>query len=155
MSAWKVNLPLSPNNGSTLSVSYAADLGSLLLLGAPQAMVIAAAGAWTQCTFKIKRRYPFYCTVFSMAGAVITIQATALAYSWLRTSPQPLALTNLPKPIVGIVATHFIVNTTISHDQFGVWKLGLKSGGTPLLLLVRAWGHAPFADGHQAGRRAR
>jgi len=111
MSAWKVSLPLSPTNGSTLSVSYAADLGSLLLLGAPQAMVIAAAGAWTQCTFKIKRPYPLYCTVFSMAGAVITIQATALAYSWLRTSPQPLAFAKLPKTIVGMAATHFNINT--------------------------------------------
>jgi PAS domain S-box-containing protein len=112
-SAWKVNLPLSLSNGSTLSVSYAADLMSLLVLGAPQAMVIAVAGAWTQCTFRVKRPYPLYCTVFSMAGAAIIIQATALAYAWLRTSPQPLAFAHLPKPIVGIVATHFVVNTSI------------------------------------------
>src|SRR5687767_15018429 len=48
-STWKVNLPLALSNGSTLSVSYAADLMSLLLLGPRQALVIALVGAWAQC----------------------------------------------------------------------------------------------------------
>src|SRR5687768_11981679 len=38
-SVWKVTLPLSARSGSTLSVSYAADLMALLLLGPQQAMV--------------------------------------------------------------------------------------------------------------------
>jgi PAS domain S-box-containing protein len=112
-SAWKVNLPLSLSNGSTLSVSHAADLLSLLLFGPRQAMLIAAAGAWTQCTFNVKRPYPPYCTIFSMAGEAITMQATALAYSWLGGAPGPQPFGSLPRQIVGIVATYFIVNTSI------------------------------------------
>jgi PAS domain S-box-containing protein len=112
-SAWKVNLPLSLSNGSTLSVSHAADLMSLLLFGPGQAMVAAAAAAWTQCTFNVKRPYPLYCTVFSMACEAITIQATALVYWWLGGGPGPLPFVSLPRQIVGIVATYFVVNTTM------------------------------------------
>src|ERR687895_2545637 len=38
-SAWKVTLPLSLNSGCTLSVSYAADLMALMLLGPHEAML--------------------------------------------------------------------------------------------------------------------
>ena len=55
-SAWKVNLPISLASGSTLSVSYAADLMALLLLGPRAAVAIAAVGVWTQCTINVKRR---------------------------------------------------------------------------------------------------
>src|SRR5262249_3294938 len=57
-SAWKVNLPITLVSGSTLSMSYAANLMSLLVLGPRHAMLIAVAGAWTQCTYKVKERYP-------------------------------------------------------------------------------------------------
>ena len=49
-SLWKINLPIPLASGSTLSVSYAADLMALLLLGPQQALLIAIAGVWTQCT---------------------------------------------------------------------------------------------------------
>ncbi len=83
-SAWKVNLPLHTSSGSTLSVSYAAELMALMLLGPEQAMVVAVAGAWTQCTFNVRRPYPPYRTIFSMAAEAITMQATGLVYLWLR-----------------------------------------------------------------------
>jgi PAS domain S-box-containing protein len=110
-SVWKVKLLLSPNSDSTLSVSYAADLMALLLLGPRAATVVAVAGAWTQCTFKVKQRYPAYRTLFSMAGEAITIQATGLAYSWLGGLSEPLHFSNLPKPVVGAISTYFFVNT--------------------------------------------
>src|SRR6476646_8359744 len=50
-SVWKVNLPISLASGSTLSVAHAAEFMSLLLLGPPHAVLVAVAGAWTQCTF--------------------------------------------------------------------------------------------------------
>jgi hypothetical protein len=57
-SIWKVNLPLPLSSGSTLSVSYAADLMALLLLGPKPAVVIAVAGVLAQCTIKVKAPYP-------------------------------------------------------------------------------------------------
>src|SRR4029453_14387394 len=56
-SVWKVNLPIPVVNGSTLSVSYAANLMSLLLLGPSHAVLIAAAGVWAQCRYKARHPY--------------------------------------------------------------------------------------------------
>src|SRR5581483_7521051 len=80
-SLWKVNLPIPGRSGSTLSVSYAANLMALLLLDASHALVIAMAGVWTQCTYKPKLAYPLYRTVFSTAAEAITMAATGYAYA--------------------------------------------------------------------------
>src|SRR5262245_12730165 len=62
-SIWKVNLPIPLASGSTLSVSYAADLAALLLLGPRHAMLVAVAGVWAQCTLYIREPYPLYRTL--------------------------------------------------------------------------------------------
>jgi signal transduction histidine kinase/ActR/RegA family two-component response regulator len=110
-SAWKVTLPLPVVNGSTLSVSYAANLMSLLLLGPRPAMLIAAAAFWTQCTYKPRHPYPLYRTVFSAASAVLTIAATSTVFNWLGGPGIPLDSFTLARPLVGAIATYFMVNT--------------------------------------------
>ena len=136
-SAWKVTLPLSLTSGSTLSVSYAADLMALLLLGPQHAVIVAVAGAWMQCTFRVKRPYPVYRTGFSMAAEAITMVATGFAYLSLGGSPGLLDVSDLAKPLVGAIATYFFVNTglvaaaislssgrtwwQVWHDEF-VWS---------------------------------
>src|ERR1700704_3129851 len=70
-SALKVSLPLA-SSGSTMSVSYAVDFAALLLLGADETMFVAAASAWSQCTFRTKSKTPAYRTLFSMASLVLT-----------------------------------------------------------------------------------
>ena len=54
LSLWKVNLPIPLSSGSTLSVSYAANLIALMLLGPGVAVLVAIAGVWTQCTVRVK-----------------------------------------------------------------------------------------------------
>ena len=88
-SLWKVNLPIPLASSSTLSVSYAANLTALLLLGPRQALVIALAGVWTQCTVNVKQRYPWYRTVFSIAAEALTMVATGLVYQWLGGAAEP------------------------------------------------------------------
>src|SRR5687767_1026709 len=66
--AWKVNLLIPLGSGSTLSVSFAAKLMALLLLGPSYAVMVAVAGALTQCTYNVKRRYPLYRTLFSVTA---------------------------------------------------------------------------------------
>src|SRR5205085_9333620 len=73
-SALKVNLPLA-SSGSTMSVSYAVDFAALLLLGADQTMIVAAASAWSQCTFRTQTRSAPYRTLFSMASLMLTVKA--------------------------------------------------------------------------------
>ena len=96
-------MPLA--SGSTLSVSYAADLMTLLLLGPEAAMVVAVAGAWLQCTVKVKRPYPAYRTVFSMAAEALTMTATGFAYQSLGGTSGPVDVPSLLKPLVGAIAT--------------------------------------------------
>jgi signal transduction histidine kinase/CheY-like chemotaxis protein len=110
-SVWKVNLPIPLASGSTLSVSNAADLMTLLLLGPQQAVIVAVAGVWTQCTFKVKQRYPTYRTVFSMAAEAITMFATGIVFVALGGPTMPFELSQLAKPLVGAIATYFVCNT--------------------------------------------
>jgi signal transduction histidine kinase/ActR/RegA family two-component response regulator len=110
-SAWKVTLPISLASGATLSVSYAADLMALLLLGPKAAVIVAVAGAWMQCTFRVKQSYPLYRTAFSMSAETITMVATGAVYVWLGGSPGRFDLTAIAKPLVGAIATYFCVNT--------------------------------------------
>jgi signal transduction histidine kinase/CheY-like chemotaxis protein len=109
-SAWKVNLPIPVTNGSTLSVSYAANLMSLLLLGPGHAVLIAVAGALIQCRYKAKQPYPVYRTVFSSAAAVITMAATGAVYVWLG-GVTPIASFAPARPFVGAIAAYFLLNT--------------------------------------------
>jgi diguanylate cyclase (GGDEF)-like protein/putative nucleotidyltransferase with HDIG domain len=110
-SIFKVNLPLA-RSGSTMSVSYAVDFAALLLLGPDETMIVAAASAYSQCTFRIKERNPLHRTFFSMACLIITVQAAGAAYAFLGGEPGSLAsFSELPKPLVGAATTYFVVNT--------------------------------------------
>ena len=109
-SAWKINLPIPLSSGSTLSMSYAADLMALLLLGPRPAIVIAVCGVWMQCTINVKRRYPLYRTAFSVAAEAITMAATGLAYQTLGGSVTG-GIAAMTGPIVASIATYFCINT--------------------------------------------
>jgi signal transduction histidine kinase/ActR/RegA family two-component response regulator len=129
-SLWKVNLPIPKTSGSTLSVSYAANLMALLLLGPPHALIVAMAGVWTQCTYKPKRTYPLYRTVFSTAAEAITMAATGYAYQQLGGPLPPHDTATLARPLVGAIATYFVFNT------------GLVAGAIALTsdrTLLRVW----------------
>jgi diguanylate cyclase (GGDEF)-like protein/putative nucleotidyltransferase with HDIG domain len=110
-SALKVNLPLT-TSGSTMSVSYAVDFASLLLLGADATMLVAATSAWSQCTFRTQARSPAHRTLFSMASLVLTVKATGLVYTWLGGPPPGDPYTwQIARPLVGAAMTYFICNT--------------------------------------------
>jgi Signal transduction histidine kinase len=112
-SLWKVNLPIATASGSTLSVSYAADLMALLLLGLQPAIIVAVAGVLMQCSYKVKKSYPLYRTLFSAAAEVLTMTATGIVYQQLGGSLRPLHMAVLAKPLVGAIAAYFIVNTSL------------------------------------------
>ena len=117
-SVFKVNLPLA-RSGSTMSVSYAVDFAALLLLGPNETMIVAAASAWSQCTFRIKERNPAYRTFFSMGCLVITVQAAGLIYGLIQQDPLTREvgfyawIQALPKPLVGAATTYFLINTAM------------------------------------------
>ena len=119
-SAWKINLPIPLASGSTLSVSYAANMMALLLLGPRLAVFVAVAGVLTQCTFNVRLRYPMYRTVFSMAAEALTMTATGFAYQSLGGTVAPLDVPSLLKPLVGAIATYFCLNTGLVAVAIGM-----------------------------------
>jgi diguanylate cyclase (GGDEF)-like protein/putative nucleotidyltransferase with HDIG domain len=131
-SGFRVNLPLS-TGGSTMSVSYAVDFASLLMLGADATMWVAAMSAWSQCTFRTESRSPLHKTLFSMATLVLTVKVAGLVYVWLG-GPPPGRLDSvaaLARPLVGAATTYFALNTlfvasaiSLSSRQpvFRVWN---------------------------------
>lgn len=111
--AWKVNLPIPLTSGSTLSVSYAAKMMALLLLGPRHAVIIAVAGALTQCTYKARQPYPVYRTVFSMAAEALTMAGTCVAYFVLGgpSGSFDISILALAKPLIGAISIYFLFNT--------------------------------------------
>src|SRR3954463_11533942 len=109
-SVFKVNLPLA-RRSSTMSVSYAVDFASLLLLGPNETMLVAAASAFSQCTFKIKERNPIHRTLFSMACLIVTVQAAGVAYKALNGHPGMVTSLAVTKPLVGAATVYFLFNT--------------------------------------------
>src|SRR5580765_2508620 len=111
-SAFKVSLPLA-SSGSTMSVSYAVDFAALLLLGADETMLVAAASAWSQCTFRTQSRAAPYRTLFSMASLVLTVKAAGAVYTWFGgVAPgEVISMLEIPKPLVGAATAYFVANT--------------------------------------------
>ncbi len=109
-SVFKVSLPLA-RSGSTMSVSYAVDFASLLLIGPHETMLVAAASAYSQCTFRNKEPNPTHRTLFSMACLVLTVQAAGAAYVILDGVPGQFRGASIAQPLVAAATTYFIVNT--------------------------------------------
>src|SRR6187402_1938126 len=113
-SAFKVNLPLA-RSGSTMSVSYAVDFLSLILLGPAQTMIVGAISAWAQSTFRTSTTNPLYRKLFSMASLVISVQAAGGAFHALGgiagLASMPLAA--MAKPLLGAAGAYFLCNTAL------------------------------------------
>jgi diguanylate cyclase (GGDEF)-like protein/putative nucleotidyltransferase with HDIG domain len=109
--ALKVHLPLT-TGGSTMSVSYAVDFASLLLIGPDETMLVAAASAFSQCSLNSKDRNPLYRTLFSMASLVVTVQGTGLAFDLLGGQVGAgMSVFVLARPLVGAATVYFLLNT--------------------------------------------
>jgi signal transduction histidine kinase/ActR/RegA family two-component response regulator len=119
-SLWKVALPVGKVTGSTLSVSYAANLMTLLLLGPEHAVVGAVAGAWTQCWYRTSEPAPLHRTLFSMAVAAITMAVSGLVYRSLGGVVAPVSALALARPLVGAISTYFAVNTALVAGAVGI-----------------------------------
>src|SRR5436190_10832468 len=105
-----------------MSVSYAVDFAAVLLLGADATMLVAAASAWSQCTFRTKSHAAAYRTLFSMASLVLTVKAAGLVYVWLGGRPpsEPFSLLTIPKPLVGAATAYFVCNTALIATAIGL-----------------------------------
>ena len=120
VSPFKVRLPLTKGR-ATMSLTYAVDFVSLLLLGPAATLVGAMAGVWTQCTFRSISglRTPAYQTVFSMAAVAVSVAATGAVYAASEAArcPRPQ---NSSTGFVAAVCIYFFVNTALVAGAIGL-----------------------------------
>jgi diguanylate cyclase (GGDEF)-like protein/putative nucleotidyltransferase with HDIG domain len=107
--ALKVQLPLMMSS-STMSVSYAIDFASLLLIGPHGTMLVAAGSAFSQCHLNTRTRTPVHRTLFSMAALVLAVEGAGLALHLLGAGPEA-GLVAMAQPLVGAATAYFLINT--------------------------------------------
>ena len=77
----KVKLPVGRST-STLSLGYAVNFASLLVLGPGAAAWVTAAGGLSQCTLNVAVRNPWYRTLFSVSSLVLSMELGARVLAW-------------------------------------------------------------------------
>jgi len=152
--ALKVTLPLT-TSGSTMSVSYAVDFASLLLLGPHDTMLVAAGSAFSQCNLNRKDHNPLYRTLFSMASLIVTVQGAGWAFAALSEPASGDPMTAMARPLVGAATTYFVLNTGLiataialstRHSIWTTWQTNfLWSAPSYFVGALTAAGAAAFA----------
>ena len=131
--ALNLTLPFTAS-GSSMSVAYAVDFASLLLLGPHKAMVVAAASALAACRLNKKEKQPLHDTLFSMAAMVLTVQSAGLALAWLTEPGATTTLATIGRPLVGTATVYSLVSTGLvatalalsSHTSIAkTWRAGV------------------------------
>jgi len=131
--ALNLTLPFTAS-GSAMSVAYAVDFASLLLLGPHKAMVVAAASALAACRLNKKEQQPLHDTLFSMAVMVLAVQSAGLALAWLTEPGATTTLATIGRPLVGTATVYSLVSTGLvatalalsSHTSIAqTWRAGV------------------------------
>jgi diguanylate cyclase (GGDEF)-like protein len=104
----KVRFPRTP---STLSMSHVLNYLALLALGTKAAVLVAAAGAWSQCTFRNRQRNAFHRTWFSVAGIALAMYVSGVVYLALGGHPGAWEASTALVPFTATATTYFIVNS--------------------------------------------
>jgi hypothetical protein len=108
--ALNITLPVAAS-GSVMSISYAVDFASLLLLGPHQAMVVSAAGALAACRLNKKDPRSVRDTLFAMATMVISVQCAGVALARLTEAGDAVTLATIGRPLLGTAIVYALVST--------------------------------------------
>src|SRR5215813_1300039 len=105
----RVTLPLGTND-SSLPVSCAIDVASLVLLGPRETMVVAATSVICRRHVNASERSPISATLFDIGVVVLAVQGAGVVLSWM-SRPGALGIPALGRPLVAAVATYFLLST--------------------------------------------
>lgn len=108
-SSAKIELPLGRSH-STLSLSHAINFWALFALGPAAAAVIAAIGAWAQCTIRFGERNPLHRVIFSIASLTLTVSLAGLPLSLMMSVDQSRAA-DLARAAAVVAPLYFFINT--------------------------------------------
>jgi diguanylate cyclase (GGDEF)-like protein/PAS domain S-box-containing protein len=102
-----------PVGASSLSVSYAVDFASLLLIGTGPTMIVAGVSAAVQSVFSGAARTPASRVVFNVSALVLTIVAAGAAYAGFGGAPGETDLRRLTTPLLAAAMVYYLANTAL------------------------------------------
>ena len=116
-SVFKVSVPMpAPLNAQplTMSLAFAANFASLVILDGPSGTLIAMVAAWSQTTFNTFRsRNPWHRTVFNMAALAVTMAATDFALQIVAGHAGPWNLRTDAVALGAAAATYYVINSGV------------------------------------------
>lgn len=109
----KLPLPMM-RSGSTMSLSFALNLASLLMLGTGPAMFIGMLSAWTQCTVRVRNlgHNALHRTLFSVATVELSILVAGTVFDVVRADATGFLL-GIVRPLAPATIMYFFVNTVL------------------------------------------
>ena len=131
--AMDLTLPFTAS-GSAMSVAYAVNFASLLLLGPHQAMLVAASSSLAACRLNKHEHQSVRNTLFSMAAMVLTVQSAGLALGWLSEPGMSATLATIGKPLLATATVYSLVSTGLVSTALALssnasivttWKAGV------------------------------
>jgi diguanylate cyclase (GGDEF)-like protein len=122
----------------TMSLAFAANFASLVILDGNSAIVIAVVAAWSQTTFNTFRaRNPWHRTVFNMAALAVTMAATDVALRNVAGHARPWDMRGDALALGAAAATYYVVNSGVvagaiaaagTQPFFSLWMRHVMSG---------------------------
>jgi diguanylate cyclase (GGDEF)-like protein len=100
-----------PRSMSTLTFAYVANYMALLVVGPHVAALTAAAGAWSQCTFRRRHANPAHQTMFSMATLALAVYSAGAASAWFAPDPAGTSMLAELQSVVAGATVFFGVNS--------------------------------------------
>jgi diguanylate cyclase (GGDEF)-like protein len=107
----KIHLPLR-GGGSTLAISYIVNVLALLIVGPWFSAVIAAIGAWSQSTFRVAKRNPWYQVIFNMGTLAVSAVCAGLAHDLVASALAPAEWSGAAA-IAATATVYFLVNSAL------------------------------------------
>ena len=109
-----------PGGVSTLTLCQVLDYLSLLLIGPEAAVLVAAVGAWAQCSLNNKQTPALYQTVFSISSLAVSMAAGAGVYRWLGGEPGAFDWSTSLGPFTAAATVFFLVNSGLVSAAIGL-----------------------------------
>jgi diguanylate cyclase (GGDEF)-like protein len=106
----KIEIPIL-GNASTLTACHVVDLIALAMYGTNAAVLVAAWGGWTQCTFRTRVRNPPHQTAFSLASLALSMWVTGSVFTWMGGAPIGAATPLRWEPFGVSASVFFVLNS--------------------------------------------
>lgn len=115
----KTSIPV-PGSESSLTVCHVIDYTALIVCGPSAAVLVAAWGGWTQCTFNSTGKNPAHQIVFSVACLALTMSAAGTVYVWLGSQLGVPVDTPRLETFAAAATVFFVINSGLVAGAVGL-----------------------------------